>query len=583
MRRGVDRERARARRTRAKSARVGRLAVARAMERERSGEREPLVRGRAGANDGDVESGRWTAVGRWKWTRTARYAIAFVVLSLCAGALVANLSNQTVAGDGFSARLVRRARVALFSSVRKDGDAVRELQAPQVLGDFCRALGTEGACEEIQAARAGLGAVDEEAFQSLVSQARAVRDDASGDSAAFLGAYDGIMTEIVTEPRAFAKYGTEWSTAGLGFEGSAELGAQIEAKKLSSFVVDVLPLLRKYPTWDMSDTNTIRYLTRHINEAKHLHSDVPVLKDEAQLSATIEDQTHGSGVLPPKDPTRDVQLSAFAANNQVHSVYNPSHKMPALGAVYLNAEKNGLPKSFDAREAFPKCARILGTVRDQGKCGSCWAVAATEMMNDRLCVGSEGNNTAELSPQYPLSCYDSGYGCDGGDVLDTLDLAVTKGIPYGGMLDSQACLPYEFPSCNHPCMVPGTKPQRCPTTCANGSPISFVYPKSKPYTCPRGDVPCIAKEIQRYGSVAVTFGPVHPDFYYHKQGVYKVPADAGRGLGQHATKLIGWGVTEGGEHYWLMVNSWNNWGEQGVGRVRMGEMQIESGIAAVAM
>jgi len=32
-----------------------------------------------------------------------------------------------------------------------------------------------------------------------------------------------------------------------------------------------------------------------------------------------------------------------------------------------------------------------------------------------------------------------------------------------------------------------------------------------------------------------------------------------------------------------MVNSWNNWGEQGVGRVRMGEMQIESGIAAVAM
>ena len=244
------------------------------MERERSGEREPLVRGRAGANDGDVESGRWTAVGRWKWTRTARYAIAFVVLSLCAGALVANLSNQTVAGDGFSARLVRRARVALFSSVRKDGDAVRELQAPQVLGDFCRALGTEGACEEIQAARAGLGAVDEEAFQSLVSQARAVRDDASGDSAAFLGAYDGIMTQIVTEPRAFAKYGTEWSTAGLGFEGSAELGAQIEAKKLSSFVVDVLPLLRKYPTWDMSDTNTIRYLTRHINEAKHLRSDV---------------------------------------------------------------------------------------------------------------------------------------------------------------------------------------------------------------------------------------------------------------------------------------------------------------------
>ena len=74
-------------------------------------------------------------------------------------------------------------------------------------------------------------------------------------------------------------------------------------------------------------------------------------------------------------------------------------------------------------------------------------------------------------------------------------------------------------------------------------------------------------------TVSGTIEKIEPDgdkmkVTFHYDDKYKVPADAGRGLGQHATKLIGWGVTEGGEHYWLMVNSWNNWGEQGVGRVR---------------
>jgi cathepsin B len=65
--------------------------------------------------------------------------------------------------------------------------------------------------------------------------------------------------------------------------------------------------------------------------------------------------------------------------------------------------------------------------------------------------------------------------------------------------------------------------------------------------------------------------------------VYHVPKNGGDGLGMHATKLIGWGKTDEGERYWIMVNSWRNWGDDGVGFVGMGEMQIESGIAAIEM
>lgn len=31
-----------------------------------------------------------------------------------------------------------------------------------------------------------------------------------------------------------------------------------------------------------------------------------------------------------------------------------------------------IPDSFDARTAFPQCASIIGHVRDQSNCGSCW-------------------------------------------------------------------------------------------------------------------------------------------------------------------------------------------------------------------
>ena len=31
-----------------------------------------------------------------------------------------------------------------------------------------------------------------------------------------------------------------------------------------------------------------------------------------------------------------------------------------------------IPESFDAREAWPECASIIGDIRDQATCGSCW-------------------------------------------------------------------------------------------------------------------------------------------------------------------------------------------------------------------
>ena len=97
----------------------------------------------------------------------------------------------------------------------------------------------------------------------------------------------------------------------------------------------------------------------------------------------------------------------------------------------FDPESLGLPRHFDARKEWAECKGLIGTVRDQGKCGSCWAVAATEVMNDRVCIAH--GKTEELSPQYALSCYSAGAGCEGGNVIDTLQEAIEKGVPTGGM------------------------------------------------------------------------------------------------------------------------------------------------------
>lgn len=44
-----------------------------------------------------------------------------------------------------------------------------------------------------------------------------------------------------------------------------------------------------------------------------------------------------------------------------------------------NSSGNDIPANFDGREAFPECASVIGRVRDQSDCGSCWAFASTEV------------------------------------------------------------------------------------------------------------------------------------------------------------------------------------------------------------
>jgi hypothetical protein len=39
---------------------------------------------------------------------------------------------------------------------------------------------------------------------------------------------------------------------------------------------------------------------------------------------------------------------------------------------------------------FPKCAKVIGDIRDQSNCGCCWAFGTAEAASDRLCIATGG-------------------------------------------------------------------------------------------------------------------------------------------------------------------------------------------------
>ncbi|ULT92312.1 hypothetical protein L3Y34_009819 [Caenorhabditis briggsae] len=92
-------------------------------------------------------------------------------------------------------------------------------------------------------------------------------------------------------------------------------------------------------------------------------------------------------------------------------------------------------------------------------------------------------------------------------------------------------------------------------------------------------VSAIQTEIMTNGPVVGVF-TMYEDMYKYKSGVYR--HTAGRLLGGHAIKIIGWG-TQNGIPYWLIANSWGTkWGENGFFKIRGGvnECGIENNVVA---
>jgi cathepsin B len=296
------------------------------------------------------------------------------------------------------------------------------------------------------------------------------------------------------------------------------------------------------------------------------------------------------------------------ANQPAHSFRSSlGVKADSLAAVKaLPVEDNShiadesIPDSFDSEENWPKCAKVIGDIRDQSMCGCCWAFAGASAASDRLCISTNGTIAVPLSSQDV--CFNSNYdGCDGGQISTPWSYISRKGVVTGGQVGGSGpfgkgyCSDFSMPHCHHhgpqgsdPYPAEGTtgcpqqKSPKGPTKCdatATGEHKDFAQDK---YTF--SGSPSQASGEQGIQKAIMTGGPVetaftvYTDFANYVSGIYSHVK--GGVEGGHAVRIVGWGV-DGGNKYWKVANSWNPyWGEKGYFRIKRGnnECGIEDGV-----
>jgi hypothetical protein len=319
-----------------------------------------------------------------------------------------------------------------------------------------------------------------------------------------------------------------------------------------------------------------------------------------KFSTTVNIATLRGEALQAKPPSQRKIGVDWVPAMAALSIVQPG-RVSTAPSKRLRAAK--LPKNFSWRNAEQvaaagKGAMVLGPVRNQLTCGSCWAVSASTALSHRYSIATQA--TVELSETFPMSCM-QGYQsqqCNGGFPLEAGDFFEKQGTV------ARACFPYEWCENNPACAQQGQGEaaggsngfippcgQAC-VACPNGGPQcdagkgEFKLYKAKAGTTKQlVTVEDIKADLYTYGPVVGAYA-VYADFLLAGQsnfaptaGVYinKQAGDSPYGgdpsavsqiMGFHAVVIVGWGEQDvpgfGVVPYWDVQNSWGaGWADGG--------------------
>ncbi|KAK4376958.1 hypothetical protein RND71_003254 [Anisodus tanguticus] len=198
---------------------------------------------------------------------------------------------------------------------------------------------------------------------------------------------------------------------------------------------------------------------------------------------------------------------------------------------FMHEKADNLPASVDWR----KQGAVTG-VKDQGKCGSCWAFSTI--------VGVEGINKIKtgqlvsLSEQELVDCEKDNEGCN------------------GGLMENA----YEFIK-------------------KNGGSNSPVVNIDGHEMVPANDEDALMKAVANQ-PVSIAIDASGSDLQFYSEGVFN--GNCGTEL-DHGVAVVGYGSTHDGTKYWIVKNSWGtDWGEQGYFRMQRG-IDAEEGLCGMTM
>jgi len=202
--------------------------------------------------------------------------------------------------------------------------------------------------------------------------------------------------------------------------------------------------------------------------------------------------------------------------------------------IYDPPENLKIPKSVDWRKL-----NAVTPVKEQGRCGSCWAFAAVASLEGRHFLKTK--KLISLSEQNLVDCSKSDHGCHGGRATRAL-----RYIKNNDGIDTEKSYPYE------------AKQHHCRFKDSNiGATVRDIV------SVRSGSESALAAAVATKGPIAVSIDATH--LHHYKKGVLQKPCHK---KPSHAVTVVGYGKDHQGLDYWLVKNSWGEkFGEQGYVRM----------------
>jgi C1A family cysteine protease len=308
-----------------------------------------------------------------------------------------------------------------------------------------------------------------------------------------------------------------------------------------------------------------------------LQMKIDLCQANQQDSVTVQKQTEEEDNGPGNGPTSSA--ASLLKNALLHLSMGELSRYKGYEHINDNLAKVVVPTNHDApdefslREHFPMCFPLDYTevVRDQGNCGSCWAMATASSAMNNICFSSRGGSIPlynaddrfEISVQQIMSCNSMERGCEGGSATSADD-AMQHGL---------------------------TKERDSPYQCGSGDALNHF--EQSGMTCeafPWGGT-CDNSKVNsqwKFGGVSAVNGEdamksilslgyalyvtfdVYGNFMTLRAG-QMFTAPSGDKLGGHAVTAVAYGSKDG-TPYWLIQNSWgtSSWADKGYGMFKRG-------------